>query len=42
LKTNDLPKAEAQLTKLDQICGKGCEEYQSLAKAISEFKASKG
>jgi Flp pilus assembly protein TadD len=42
LKTNDLPKAESQLTKLDQICGKNCEEYQSLAKAIAEFKATKG
>ncbi|MGL4574231.1 MAG: tetratricopeptide repeat protein [Burkholderiaceae bacterium] len=41
LKTNDLLKAEAQLAKLDSICGQSCEEYKSLAKAISEFKASK-
>jgi predicted Zn-dependent protease len=42
LKTGDLSKAEAQLAKLDSICGQSCEEYKSLAKAIVEFKASKG
>jgi Flp pilus assembly protein TadD len=38
LKTNDLPRAQAQLVKLDSICGQGCDEYKSLAKAISEFQ----
>ena len=38
LKVNDLPRAQAQLSKLEGICGKQCEEYQSLAKAVAEYK----
>jgi Flp pilus assembly protein TadD len=38
LKTNNLPSAQTQLAKLEGICGKSCDEYQSLAKAIAEFQ----
>jgi|JI6StandDraft_1071083.scaffolds.fasta_scaffold176927_1 Flp pilus assembly protein TadD len=38
LKVNDLSRAQAQLTKLEGICGKQCDEYQSLAKAIAEYR----
>ena len=40
VRTNDLPKARAQLTKLESICGnKDCDEYKLLDKAIAEYKA---
>lgn len=32
------PKAEEHLAALDQICGKSCEEYQDLQKAIAGYK----
>jgi Flp pilus assembly protein TadD len=33
-------EAEMHLTELEKICGgRGCEEYQDLAKAITEYKA---
>ena len=41
LKANDPEKANAQLTKLETIAGKNSEEYRDLAKAISEYNASK-
>ena len=35
-----LPEAEQHLAALEQICGgKGCEEYQDLAKSIASYKA---
>ena len=30
--------AEAQLAKLDQICGQSCKEYQMLAQAVADYK----
>jgi Flp pilus assembly protein TadD len=41
LKTNQPEKAKEHLAKLDQICGKGCEEYQDLAKAVAAYKPAK-
>lgn len=32
------PKAQEHLAELERICGKGCEEYQDLARAISQAK----
>jgi Flp pilus assembly protein TadD len=34
----DKAKAQQHLAALDRICGKGCEEYQDLAKAIAQAK----
>ena len=36
--TGDKAKAQEHLAALDRICGKGCEEYQDLAKAIAQAK----
>jgi len=36
---NDLPKAEAQLTKITQLCGTGCDEYRDLKAAIDKAHA---
>ncbi len=38
LLTNNLPKAEEHLAALDRICGTGCEEYQDVAREITQFK----
>ena len=39
VRTDDLVKARAQLTKLESICGnKDCDEYKALEKAITEYK----
>ncbi len=38
VRTNDLAKARAQLAKVDSICGRDCEEYKLLEKAIAEYK----
>ncbi len=32
------PKAEEHLSALEKICGKKCEEYEDLAKAIAAYK----
>lgn len=32
------PKAEEHLAALDKICGKSCEEYQDLQKALVAYK----
>jgi Flp pilus assembly protein TadD len=32
------PKAQEHLAALERICGKGCEEYQDLARAIAQAK----
>jgi Flp pilus assembly protein TadD len=36
--TGDKAKAQEHLAALDRICGKGCEEYQDLARAIAQTK----
>lgn len=39
---NKPAEAEMHLVKLEQICGnRSCEEYQDLARAISEWKAKR-
>jgi tetratricopeptide (TPR) repeat protein len=35
-------EAEKHLAELEKICGKGCEEYQDLAKSIAAYKAKAG
>ena len=34
----NLQLAQGQLTRLERICGRGCEEYASLSKAIEDFR----
>lgn len=34
----DKAKAQQHLAALDRLCGKGCEEYQDLARAIAQAK----
>jgi tetratricopeptide (TPR) repeat protein len=41
LKTNRPAQAEEHLARLERICGRGCDEYQSLNKGIADFKAKK-
>ncbi len=36
LKTGKMKEAQAQLAKLQKICGRGCEEYESLRSAIAK------
>jgi tetratricopeptide (TPR) repeat protein len=36
----DIERAREQLRAIEAICGTGCEEYEDLAKAISEQKRS--
>jgi len=36
--TGDKAKAQEHLAALERICGKGCEEYQDLARAIARSK----
>jgi Flp pilus assembly protein TadD len=38
LKVDKLDKAVEHLARLEQICGKGCEEYEDLAKSIEAYK----
>jgi Flp pilus assembly protein TadD len=38
LKVKNLPKAQEHLASLESICGKKCEEYEDLAKAIAAYK----
>lgn len=38
----DLPKAQAQLTKITQLCGTGCEEYRDLKAAIDKAHTGAG
>lgn len=42
LKQKNPDKAKWHLTQLERICGKQCEEYKDLAKAIEDFAKSKG
>lgn len=41
LKAGQPDKAAEHLTRLEQICGKRCEEYQDLAKAIGAYQKGK-
>lgn len=41
LKVNQPEKAKEHLAKLETICGKKCEEYEDLARAISAYQATK-
>lgn len=36
LKTGKMKEAQAQLAKLQKLCGRGCEEYESLRSAIAK------
>jgi len=36
--TGNKAKAQEHLAALERICGKGCEEYQDLARAIAQAK----
>ncbi len=38
LMTGNRAKAQAHLSALERICGKGCDEYQDLARAIAAAK----
>jgi tetratricopeptide (TPR) repeat protein len=38
LKVKQPGKAKEHLARLEQICGKNCEEYNDLAKAIADYK----
>ena len=38
LKVDKLDKALEHLARLEQICGKGCDDYQDLSKSIEAYK----
>ncbi len=38
IKVNQPEKAKFHLEKLEKLCGKTCEEYQDLAKAVAAYK----
>lgn len=38
---NDLAGAETMLSRLDNACSFGCEEYRDLKKSITEYKSRK-
>ena len=41
LKVNQPEKAKEHLAKLEKICGKKCEEYEDLAKALAAYHPAK-
>jgi Flp pilus assembly protein TadD len=41
LKVNQPEKAKEHLARLEKICGKKCEEYEDLAKAIASYQPKK-
>jgi Flp pilus assembly protein TadD len=41
LKVNQPEKAKEHLARLEKICGKRCEEYEDLAKAIAAYQQKK-
>ena len=41
LKVGKPDKAAEHLARLEQICGKGCEEYQDLARSIGAYQKGK-
>jgi hypothetical protein len=38
---NKPEEAQKHLAALEKICGKNCEEYEDLAKAIADYQAKK-
>jgi len=42
LMKKDLAGAETHLKDLERLCGKRCEEYEDLAKSITEFRSKTG
>ena len=38
VRLGDLPKAEAQLAKLDRLCSFGCAEYEELKRKVAALK----
>ena len=42
LQTNNLPKAQEHLKKLDNLCFFGCAEYTMLKRAIADYKKKQG
>jgi cytochrome c-type biogenesis protein CcmH/NrfG len=38
VRNNDVANAKAQLTKVEGLCGKSCEEYKELADAIAKHQ----
>lgn len=42
LALGDMPEAEKQLARLDEICRSGCDEYDELKEAIERYKAARG
>ena len=38
LRVKQPAKAQEHLARLEKICGKGCDEYKDLAKAIADYK----
>ncbi len=40
LMTNELPKAEARVATLEQVCSGSCDEYTDLKKAVARYKAN--
>lgn len=41
LKVNQPEKAKEHLARLEKICGKKCEEYEDLAKALAAYQPAK-
>jgi tetratricopeptide (TPR) repeat protein len=41
LEQNNLPEAEARLTRLNELCGMDCKEYKALAESVANYKAGK-
>jgi tetratricopeptide (TPR) repeat protein len=41
LKTGDLEKARERLSKLQNLCPGGCEEYDDLKKAVGAYQAAR-
>jgi len=42
VRLGDLPKAEAQLAKLDRLCRFGCPEYEELKRKVAALKRRHG
>jgi tetratricopeptide (TPR) repeat protein len=42
VRLGDLPKAEAQLAKLDKLCAFGCAEYEELKRKVAALKRRRG
>jgi Flp pilus assembly protein TadD len=42
VRLGDLPKAEAQLAKLNRLCSFGCAEYEELKRKVAALKRRRG